>query len=284
MIQVDEALISSIYPRRRRGSHKGQNGRVLVVGGSWLYHGAPVIASLAAMAVGVDLIYLAVPEPLVVPARCASPNLIVIPLPDYRFTKGSADRLLKLMPEVDAVLVGNGMGKGQHEGLVRFLREVNVKGIVLDADGLRPEAVKAASGRSVVLTPHEGEFRRISGADLAGKGLEERASIVQGYARDSGVTVVLKGQVDIISDGSEAYANGTGNAGMTVGGTGDALAGASAAFLSKLGNPLHAGVLAAYFNGLAGDEALKEKGLHFTATDVVEMYPRVMKRFDVLVD
>ncbi len=282
---VDEDFIKKHFPVRKKASHKGENGRVLVVGGSWIYHGAPYIASLAALISGVDLVYVAVPKPLVSTIRCLNPNLIVIPLPDYKFTKGSARRLIKIMPEVDAVLIGNGMGKGIADGLKVFLKETTVKRVILDADALLPDSLSilVGSGKEFILTPHEGEFKRISGIEVEGKSTEEKAKIVKSFAKEKGATVLLKGVIDIISDSDELFLNSTGNAGMTVGGTGDALAGLTAGFFSKGVKAVVASALAAFINGAAGDVALSEKGLHFTATDLVNFYPKIMKKFDRLI-
>ncbi len=281
---VDEDFIKKNYPARRKESHKGENGRVLVIGGSWIYHGAPYIASLAALISGVDLVYTAVPKPIVSTIRCLNPNLIVIPLPDYKFTKGNAERLIKIMPQVDVVLIGNGMGKGISDGLKVFLKEMPLKKAILDADALLPESISVLSGsdKDFIVTPHEAEFKRISGFDVEGKSIEEKAKMVMNFAKDKGTTVLLKGVIDIISDPKELYLNATGNAGMTVGGTGDALAGLTAGFFSKVTKAVTASALAAYINGSAGDLALNEKGLHFTATDLINYYPEIMKKFDRL--
>lgn len=281
---IDEAFIRSIYPARKKDSHKGQNGRVLVVGGSWMYHGAPILASLAALGVGVDLVYVAAPEPICDPIRALSPDLIVIPMPDFKFTNGSARKLLKLAPEVDTVLIGNGMGKGNSESISLFVRQTKVERLVIDADGIDSAAVENLDGKRAILTPHEGEFRRVSGIDLTGKQLEEKMDIVKEFAGSKNVTVILKGPTDIITDGREILLNRTGNAGMTAGGTGDALAGLAAAFMSKQLEPLHAASLAAYFNGLAGDMAFETYGLHFTASSMIRFYPYVMKSYDRLVE
>ncbi|MGC8568794.1 MAG: NAD(P)H-hydrate dehydratase [Nitrososphaeria archaeon] len=282
-IEITEEVIRSIYPPRKSDSHKGQNGRVLVVGGSWMYHGAPYIASLAALISGVDLVYTAVPKPLVNPIRSMNPNLIVIPLPDFRLTRGSARRLIRLMPEVDVVLIGNGLGKGNEEGIIELIKESPVKRLVLDADALTAEVVKAAGERSTIVTPHEGEFKRISNIDLSGKDLDYKVESAEKYSKENGVTVLLKGVVDIITDGETTYLNYTGNAGMTIGGTGDALAGLTSGLFSKGLKGVDAGAIAAYVNGAAGDLALKERGLHFTATDVISYYPVIMKKFDVII-
>ncbi len=273
--------IRGIYPKRGGSSRKGDNGRALIVGGNWLYHGAPVLAGWAAVRVGIDLLFLAVPRPIADPIRSFSPTFIVLPLPDYRFTKGSANRLIKMAPETDAMLVGNGFTREAEIGVTELLKKSPVRRLVLDAGALYPEAIERLDGRETILTPHIGEFRRISSVDLSGSGLNERIKEVAKFAAQKDAVVVLKGQVDIITDGRETHLNRTGNAGMTVGGTGDALAGACAAFLSRGVKPIHAAMLAAYFNGLAGDLARSKMGYHFNAMDVIEQYPLVMKEFDV---
>ncbi len=114
--------------------------------------------------------------------------------------------------------------------------------------------------------------------------LEEKIDAVKEFAGRTGTTVILKGQTDIITDGRSVMLNRTGNAGMTAGGTGDTLAGLAVAFLSKQVEPLNAALLAAYFNGLAGDMALESYGLHFTASDMIKFYPYVMKPYDRLIE
>jgi NAD(P)H-hydrate epimerase len=282
---MDVKLAKELFPVRDKNSRKGNNGKALVVGGSWLYHGAPVLSSLAAQRTGVDLLYLAVPKPLVPSIRAISPDLIVFPLPDLKFTKGSARRLLKRLPEVDSVLLGPGMGKRAVEGLKTFLQGDLDEGIrfVLDADALRHELLPFVRGKAII-TPHAGEFKRLFDVDLSEFKLEERAEKVKEKAKEYDLTILLKGRVDVISDGSKVFLNRTGNSGMSVGGTGDVLAGIALAFLSRGLKPLHAASLAAFFNGLAGDRARERYGFHFTAKMMLEEIPSVMKDFDVEVE
>ncbi len=279
--KVDEKVVKEIYPTRKKFSRKGQNGRVLVVGGSWLYHGAPVLASLAAQRTGIDLLYLAVPKPLVPSVRAISPDLIVIPLPDLKFTRGSARRLIKKMPEVDSILLGPGMGKEALEGLKIFLQELkdSSHSYTLDADALRPELIPLVRGKAII-TPHTGEFKRLFKEDLSNLDFAERAEKVIKKAKEEDVTILLKGPIDVISNGEEVYVNETGNSGMSTGGTGDVLSGMTVAFQSKHIPHIHAAILAAYFNGLAGDRARGKYGFHFTASMVIDEIPFVMKEFD----
>jgi len=281
IMETGEELVYLAYRARRRNSRKGENGRVLVVGGSYLYHGAPLLSALGASKVGVDLVYLAVPNVIAAPIRSYSPTFIVLPLPDSKLTTGCVNKLLKWLPEVDAAVVGPGLGKQKTEGMKKLVRELALKGVrvVLDADALRAEVTQEVSGKPSVLTPHQGEFKRIFNKDLDEK-LESRASALKEAAAQAKTTILLKGAVDIISDGSRIAFNKTGTPAMTVGGTGDVLAGLVAAFLALGAEPFAAAAAGAYINGLAGESAEEELGLHISAVDVAERIPYVLKRFD----
>lgn len=271
---------------RRQWSRKGENGVVLVVGGSWLYHGAPYLVSMAAMNTGVDLVYTAVPEKVATPIRALSPSLIVLPLPDYKLTTKSIDRITKVLDNVSGAAIGPGLAKGCEKGIIKLLKllvERNVA-IVLDATALFSDVLLHVSGQRVVLTPHAGEFRRLFGFE-AGNTLEERVENVHKASANHHVVVLLKGHVDVVSDGVEVVVNRKNilSAAMTVGGTGDVLTGIVAGFLSKAVPPFTAAVAAAISNGLAGVAAAEKKGLHITPEDVLTEIPNVLKRFDQIV-
>lgn len=277
--EVDEEFVRGAFKPRRADSRKGENGSVLVVGGSWLYHGAPFLSAMAALRSGVDLAYIAAPEKIVTAIRALSPNLIVLPLTDLKLTPGAARRIKKILPRVDVLVVGPGLASGSEPGIETVIREAEDKALVLDATALYPEVVPVVSGRRVVLTPHAGEFQRVFGVK-APEGLEERVELVKEYARKAGVTILLKGRLDVISDGVDAAVNRTGTPAMTVGGTGDVLTGVVAALLAKGAAPFRAAAAAAWINGRAGELAASRLGLHILATDVIDSLPEVMRRFD----
>ncbi|MDW8063188.1 MAG: NAD(P)H-hydrate dehydratase [Candidatus Caldarchaeum sp.] len=281
----EEDVAKACLPRRI-WSRKGENGVVLVVGGSWLYHGAPFLVSSAAMRTGVDLVYTAVPEKIATPVRALSPSLIVLPLPDYKLTSKSVDRLTKVLDNVSAVAIGPGLAKGCEKGIVKLVKLLDEKEVamVLDATALFHDILLHVSGRKVVLTPHAGEFKRLFGLD-AGNTLDERVENVHKVCLDHQITVLLKGHVDVISDGSEVVVNRKSSlsAAMTVGGTGDVLTGVVAGFLAKAVPPFNAAVAAAAVNGSAGVAAAEKKGLHITPEDVIEEIPFVLKRFDRII-
>ncbi len=280
-IEVSAELASSAFKPRRVDSRKGENGVVGVVGGSSLYHGAPTLTAMAALRTGVDLVFLCVPRILATAVRAINPNLIVIPLPDSKITIGNANKLLKWLPKVQSLAMGPGMGRQRTDGMIRIVNDLSSNGvkILLDADALHKEVVSRLRQKPAVITPHGGEFARVYGVDLS-PDIESRSAAVKEAASQSGVTILLKGHIDVISDGSRVALNSTGSPAMTVGGTGDVLSGVVAGLLAKGAEPFDAAMAGAYVNGLAGERAAQRLGLHITATDVIEELPLIMKQFD----
>ncbi|MEM3395011.1 MAG: NAD(P)H-hydrate dehydratase [Nitrososphaerota archaeon] len=282
---IDEETVMSIIPPRRKNSRKGENGVVLVVGGSWMYHGAPFLTAMAAYRSGVDLTYLAVPEPLVDPIRAMSPAIIIIPLPDYRLTKRSVNKLLKKLPQINAAAIGPGLSIAKEEALTELVKQLLSlgAGVVLDASALIPSVLKVIQGEKVILTPHAGEFKRLFGQQPP-QDLDEKISLATEKAKEYNVTILLKGPTDIITDGNEIYINKTGNAGMTVGGTGDVLTGITAGLLTRIQSPIKCAAAAAYINGKCGDTAYQHLGLHMLPTDIIDQIPKIMKPMDKLIE
>jgi NAD(P)H-hydrate epimerase len=284
-VEINEQLLTSLIPPRRRNSRKGENGVVLVVGGSNIYHGAPYLSSAAALISGVDLVYTAVPRIISGSIRSLDPNLIVYPLSDGKLTRGSANRLLRWLPTLNAAVIGPGMGRQDPSGMIALVKELSSRGValVLDADALQEPVVAASRNTVCVITPHAGEFRRITAVELPDD-LNEKGKAIMNSARKLGVTVLLKGMVDIVSDGNSLLFNRSGSAAMTVGGTGDVLAGLTGGILARNRDPLKAAAGSCYINGKAGEHAAEKLGLHLRATDLLDAIPHVMKSFDSLVD
>lgn len=279
---LDDATVRGFVPARRLCSRKGENGTVLVVGGSYLYHGAPILSSIAALRCGTDLVYTAVPRINVQSTRSASPDLIVVPLADQKLTRGAVRKLLGQIPKgLDSAAIGMGLAVQDTEALrilVRRLADSDVR-MSLDASALVPDVLPLVSGSNSVLTPHAGEFGRLFGEPPPDE-LGPRAALVESMAERHRVTILLKGQTDVISDGSGTYTHGTKTPSMTVGGTGDVLSGLVAGMLAKNRDPLESAAAAAYVNGLAGYEAQRQCGMHITATDLCGKIPGVLMRFD----
>lgn len=277
--------VKKFIPARKAESRKGDNGTVLVVGGSYIYHGAPILSSLAALRCGADLVYTSVPKINVAATRSVSPALIVVPLADQKLTRGAVNKLVGAIPKnLDSATVGMGLAvqeRGSLLHLVRSLLDRDVR-LSLDAGALIPEVLPLLPDKNVVVTPHAGEFRRLFGA-APSDSEKERIAQVRGHARDCGITVLLKGPTDIISDGDATFLNETKTPGMTVGGTGDVLSGLVAGMLAKNRSPVESAAAAAFLNGLAGKAAQRKFGLHMTSMDLVDALPAVMKPFDRIV-
>ena len=283
-LTITPEFIKGLVVPRMVSSRKGDNGIVLVVGGNRIYHGAPLLASMAALRSGIDLVYTAVPRSNIVPIKSFSPNIIALPLPDDKLTVGSTNRLLTMLPKKpDTAAIGMGMSIAKPDALLALIRELKNDGIklLLDASALIPQVLSEISGTDTVITPHAGEYKRIFGNEDIGKTREEQISNVQLHAEEYGITIILKGYLNIISNGKYTAAIRRANPAMTVGGVGDVLSGLVAGLLTK-NRPLDASLLGIYFNGIAGNLAYTLLGLHLTATDLIENLPNAMKSFDLI--
>lgn len=280
-ISLDPKLVQDLVVPRIATSKKGDNGIVLVVGGNRIYHGAPLLASLAALRSGTDLVYTAVPRSNIVVTRSFSPNIIALPLPDDKLTVGSSNRLLAVIPKrPDSAAIGMGMTIAKPAALLTIIKGLLARNskLVLDASALIPSMLDEISGTETIITPHIGEYKRIFGENLPDSEVE-RISNIQKCAKQYRIVILLKGWIDIISDGERVGINRTHNCAMTVGGTGDILTGIVAGLLTKV-KPFEASLLGSYFNGVAGNLAYKRIGLHLAATDLLEDLPTAMKPFD----
>ena len=279
---ITSSLVKKFVPVRKLSSRKGDNGKVLVLGGSYIYHGAPALASLAALKTGSDLVYTCVPKINVQSTRAVSPNLIVIPLVDSKLTRGAVNKLLGQIPnDLDSATIGMGLSIQDPEALkllVKSLLDRDVR-LSLDATALVNYILPLLSGKNVVVTPHAGEFKKMFG-EAPPESKRARITMVEKFAKEYSVTILLKGQTDIISNGAKTYLNPTNTPGMTVGGTGDILSGIIAGMLARNRDALESAVVSAYFNGIAGKMAQKKLGHHMTATDLLDTLPAVMKSFD----
>ena len=276
------SIVKKYIPPRNLNSRKGDNGKVLVVGGSYMYHGAPILSSLAALRAGADLVYTAVPKVNAQASRAISPDLIVIPLADSKLTRGSVNKLLGQIPVgIDSAAIGMGLAVENIEALkllIKSLIERDVR-LSLDASALRKEILPIIKGKNVVITPHSGEFERIFGEKIP-INKKTRISTLERLAKKNSITIILKGQDDIITDGVMTLINSKKTPAMTVGGTGDVLSGIVASMLSRNRNVLESTASAAFLNGQAGKIIQKQFGTHMIASDLIDVLPLVAKMFD----
>jgi NAD(P)H-hydrate epimerase len=282
---LSSSLVKKFITPRKSSSRKGDNGIVLVVGGSYVYHGAPILSSIAALRCGTDLVYTCVPKINVASTRSISPNLIVIPLVDQKLTRGAVNKLVGALPRnLDSATIGMGLAIQERNSLlvlVKSLLDRDVR-LSLDASALVPEVLPLLKNKNVVVTPHAGEFKRLFG-EVPPNSKIQRLKLVEKNAKEFGITVLLKGATDIISNGNTTYLYEKKIPAMTVGGTGDVLSGLVAGMLSKSRNALESAASAAFINGLAGKSVQKKLGLHMTSMDLLDEIPSVMKPFDKIV-
>jgi hydroxyethylthiazole kinase-like uncharacterized protein yjeF len=265
---------------RASSAHKGDFGRLLVIGGSEVFSGAPALVSLAALRTGVDIVYLAAPAKTAYAVSSMSPDLITLKLKGDHLTASSTATLQSYLDSVDAVVMGPGLGL--HAETREFVKscvaavENAGKPLLLDADGLKAFAeFKRPLNVPLVLTPHAGEYAVLTGRKLP-ESLEESVVEMQKTAAELKAVVLVKGQVDVVCDGKRVKLNFTGNPGMTVGGTGDVLSGVVGALLAQKADAFEAAVAGAFVNGAAGDFAAGDTGFHLVASDLLDWIPQVL--------
>jgi len=252
------------YPIPAKNSHKGQNGKLMIIGGG-PYFGAPAMSAMSALRIGADSVRVFTPESSYHEVAGASPVLMVTKLPGRSLGYESLESLLAESEKFDAVLIGPGIGTDEIavKTAMAFIRSCD-RPMVIDAD-----AISSAKGVSTrvqsVLTPHRGEFARLSD----GKSPEE-------VAAEMGSVILKKGAEDIITDGDRTRINTTGTPAMTGAGTGDVLAGAVAALLSKGMSAFDAACLGAYICGRAGEIAFEKRSYGLIATDVIDGISEVL--------
>ena len=248
---------------RHRKVHKGFGGEVLVIGGG-PYQGAPYLAGLGALRAGADIVRIASPvfEPV--------PDLIYERLEGKKVGAEHTEHLIALAERADVVVCGNGLGTESHAVITAIAP--HCKRAVFDADALRLPL--PAAQEETIYTPHAGEFARITGTTLSMDTIG-RAHAAQGSG--IGGTLLLKGHIDVITDGTRVRFNRTGDPAMTVGGTGDVLAGIAGALLCHL-SAFDAACIAAYVNGRAGERVAAERGGGMLASDLVDRIPAELFR------
>jgi hydroxyethylthiazole kinase-like uncharacterized protein yjeF len=265
--------------KRDLKAHKGDFGRLLVIGGSEVFSGAPTLVSLAALRTGVDIAYLAAPKKTARAISSFSPDLITIKLDGAHLKLANIEVLKPYIEAVDAVVLGPGLGL--HVDTQEFVKicintvENAGKPLLLDADGLKAFAkFKRPFKIPAVLTPHEGEYTILTGQKLS-ENVDERAAQIQKTAAELNAILLVKGKVDLVCSKKKYKLNFTGNPGMTVGGTGDVLSGVVGGLLAQKVDAFEAAVAGAFVNGAAGDFVFSEVGYHLLASDLLDWIPLI---------
>ena len=277
---ADGSLISPLLPERPQDSHKGDFGKVLIIGGSVGYTGAPSMAAKAALRCGSGLVFLGVPEKIYAISAIKNDEAMVFPLPcDFsgKLTADAAAEILDRLNKVDVCLIGPGLGQSDElDSLVYQIISNSKIPLVIDADGInalsRNINVLKTAACPVVLTPHDGEFARLGGS------VTDRIMGAKNFASANGCILVSKGHrtVTAASDGS-VVVNTTGNAGMSVGGSGDVLAGMIVSLIGQELSPFEAAYAAVWLHGKAGDlcsEMIGQYGM--LPTDIIDALPGLL--------
>ena len=280
---IDEAYIKELIIPRNSSSHKGENGTIGIIGGSRLYHGAPLLSALGALRSGSDLTYLFVPEVIANPIRAAAPDIIVYPLPDSKFTIGVSNKILNFRKEINTFVIGPGIVNQKMNGLINLVSKLQNKNvnIILDAGAINSELINNISGKNITITAHLVEFTR-----LIEKKIDNEESIkneIVNYAKDKQITLIVKGKTDFISNGEQILLNKSGNASMTKGGTGDILSGIIASQVDNGHTSLDASIISTYIMGKTGEIAFEKWGFQYMASEFLIELAKYLKQFNKIV-
>jgi NAD(P)H-hydrate epimerase len=276
---INKSILKKVYKKRNPWSHKYDFGHLLVIGGSKQYTGSPALVALSALRSGVDLVTIVAPERAANIAASFSPNLIAYPLEGDYLNKKHLPELLKFSKNKTAVVIGNGLGREKEtlKTIIKYLKNISMPAVI-DADAIHAVALdkKIVRNKKFVITPHSREFEVLSRIKVT-TDLNERIKSVKNAASELKTTILLKGHVDVISDGKKIALNKSGSPYMTKGGMGDSLAGICGALLARDVDTFTTACASAYINGKAGEIASKKLGEGITATDLINSIIEVIK-------
>ena len=262
--EIKNGEVKKLFPKRDVQSHKGMNGLVMIVGGSKEFYGAPILSALGALYGGADLVYVFVPDCNFEVSRSMYPDLIVRSYPGDYLDLKAVTPILDFARKCDSILIGPGLGEREStmEALLRIVKGLDMP-TVLDAGAIQVfQKIREVLRQQIVLTPHHNEFETLTGKDIKVSGsLSNKVVLLRTLATDLKINILLKGPQDVMaSQEGEVVSNSTGNAGMTVGGSGDVLTGVIAALLGQRFSLWDAARFGVYFHGLAGDLAARKVG------------------------
>ena len=286
MIKVTKNILKNIYKKRPEEAHKYDYGFLTIIGGSEFYSGSPALAAMAAFRSGVDMVQILAPKRAADIIASFSPNLAAYPLKGDWLDREDLATILSMTKSAETVskgktaeVIGGGLGRSKEtqETILEYLSQVSVS-VIIDADAIHAVAKKPriVSGKNFLITPHNYEFFILTGKEVIRKTQKEKIKLVQEEARRLQTTILLKGKVDIISDGKNLALNEEGSPFLSVGGTGDVLAGICGSLIAQGVKPFEAAQAAAYINGKAGQIASQKLKEGLTATDLIEAIPEAL--------
>lgn len=258
-------------PKYEPLSHKGEDGKVLAVGGSPKYYGSAILTACGAEFSGADLIWLYLPKEYSETAHHYSLNFFINNFVQPVLTARDVENIINTSRLVDTIVIGNGLGNDRRSraALLELLPNLQLP-TVIDAEALFPEILKIKPDKADwILTPHKGEFARTFAVEFS-------PTALRNAAKEHGLTILVKGHTDYIATPTELIENHSGCAQMRVGGTGDVLAGIVAGYRAQGLKSLEASHSAAYYYGKAG-EMLAERKYSITAYNLAKYYPVAVK-------
>jgi len=273
--------LKNFYPRRSKWSYKGQSGSVLIISGSEQYSGSPIFNAMSALRSGADLVFVIGHKRAMNIAAGFSPDIITFPLDD-ELNPEHVPKIVSAAGKCDSMIIGCGLVRNSrtHEAIRKIIKNICLP-MVVDAEAIRAVAgnKKIFVGKKAVLTPHTEEFRILTGSEVK-KDIKNRREKVKEHAKKLNVAILLKGYVDVISDGNELVLNRTGSPFMTKGGFGDTLSGVCGALLARGagGCLVETAAAAACINGKAGEMASEKYRESVLASDIFEFLPKAIRQ------
>lgn len=277
--------MKEISQKRSLFSNKYSNGRILVIGGSSSYYGAPVLSinsacqSLAALRVGAGYVKAFVPLSILKTARSLSPNTVIQQLGKDTIQFNAA--IKAEIGKADVVLIGMGTGSRSQAASGKIIAYALQRGknVIVDADAI-PAVKRLKVKGKLLITPHDGEFKRLTGINVSQKNLKQRAATAANAAKQYNCIVVLKGHDTITTDGKRTKVNKAKSAALATMGSGDVLSGIIAGYAATGNDLFKSAAAGVYVHLKIGDMLYKTKGNHIIATDIIESIPRLLKKFD----
>ncbi len=287
MKEVNKEILVEIYKERDPQSRKYDFGLVVVIGGSEFYSGSLALSAMAAFRTGADMVRIIAPQRAANIVASFSPNMAAYPLEGKRVEKNHLSILIGMTESAKsvsrgnvAVVLGGGIGRSEEtqETILEYLSSLTVP-VVIDADAIYAikDNLEVLKGKECLITPHYFEFFSLTGREVYELSLEEKIKAVREEAERMNVVILLKGEIDIISNGKDVLLNKVGSPYLTAGGCGDTLAGVAGALISRKIPLLKAGAAAAFINASAGLLAAKDLRGSMTATDLIDHINKIIK-------
>ncbi len=277
--------VKHLLKKKSKEAKKGDGGKILVIGGSFDYTGAPALAGIAALKAGADLVYIVTPSEIRHIVASYSPEIITKGVGKTYFSKEDVKELLPLINIATSIVLGPGLSYKPEtceftSTLIRLLREKSYDiPLIIDADALKCAGDQRITfNKKTVLTPHRGELSLLA-EKYGSEKLQDRMQAAMKVSELTGAVVLSKGPIDYICYKKTCRINRTGNPGMSVGGTGDILTGLVAAFANRTDDLVSAASIAAFINGSAADMVYKEQGEFFTPQDILDKIPYSIHKF-----